>query len=67
MSRTIRWWYGKQKYIDFGRKFNPFRFKHESKFVRTKLHRAYRRNNKIRIQKGIEIEIEKKTNGWITH
>ena len=46
---------------------NPFYFRHDLKIVRIKLHRASRRNNKVLLQKGKDIELEIKTNGWETH
>lgn len=80
MSNTIRWWqkrsnfarlshdeqqyykkYVKWKYI------NPFYSKHELKYLRVEQHRALRRNNKIRLQKGFDIETPQKTCGWMTH
>lgn len=73
----MRWWHkNKNKFIFeniFGncipiwKEVNPFYYKHEYKLVRVKIHRALRRNNKIKIQKGFDVEVEQKTNGWITH
>jgi hypothetical protein len=77
MSGTLRWWHkSKNVFIHEKRSggctplyasINPFYFRHEYKLIRVKIHRALRRNNKIRLQKGFEIEPEQKTNGWITH
>lgn len=77
MSRTLRWWHKNKNQFIHEKRFggctplytsiNPFYFRHEYKMIRVKIHRALRRNNKIRLQKGFEIESERKTNGWITH
>jgi len=77
MSRTIRWyqiperiktlpprrkaWIHPWKYI------NPFYYRHERKEARVEEHRKYRHRNRIRIAKGMDILIEPKTNGWLTH
>lgn len=49
------------------KEINPFFFRHEYKLIRVKIHRATRRNNKIKLQRGWDIEPEIKTNGWMTH
>ena len=77
MSRTLRWWHKRKNKFIFEKRLslhtslyvniNPFYFRHEHKLLRVKIHRASRRNNKIRLQKGFEIESERKTNGWMTH
>lgn len=71
MSRTKRWW---NKPINLNqflilsyKNINPFYFRHEDKFIRIKQQRALRRNNKIQLSKGWEIEKEQKTNGWLTY
>jgi hypothetical protein len=77
MSRTIRWYQipEKVKKLTKARKvwihpwkyINPFYFRHEHKLVRVEEHRKYRHRNKIRVEKGMDIFIEPKTNGWLTH
>lgn len=74
MSRTIRWYHKihnkarlKISIIHPWKQINPYYFKHELRIIRIKIHRQVRRNNKIRLQKGWDIELEQKTNGWITH
>lgn len=77
MSRTYRWWHRKrnaflfEKYLSdltpVWKNINPFYFRHELKIIRVKLHRASRKNNKVLLQKGRDIEPEIKTNGWETH
>lgn len=77
MGKTIRWYHKSHNIMRLNRKiasmihpwkqFNPYWFKHELKFIRVKIHRQARRNNKIRLQKGWDIELEQKTNGWITN
>mgnify|MGYP006959932308 CR=1 FL=1 len=46
---------------------NPRFYRHEKKFLRVIHHRNSRRNNKLRLKKGWEIEPEVRTNGWLTH
>ena len=46
---------------------NPFYFRHEKKEIRVEEHRKYRHRNRIRVEKGMDILIEPKTNGWLTH
>ena len=59
---------GRQRmYMHPYKEINPFFFKHELKLIRVKMHRALRRSNKVRLIKGLEIETEEKTNGWLTH
>lgn len=77
MSKTLRWWQKKKNVFIFikhmgnctpvWKNINPFYFRHDLKIVRIKLHRASRRNNKVLLQKGKDIELEIKTNGWETH
>lgn len=75
MSHTIRWWNNPnlkkvsrriREYI-LKYKVNPFYFRHEDKFIRVKQHREFRHINRIRLQKGLDVLIEPKTNGWLTH
>jgi len=75
MSRTRRWWHKPKSaawlkaydyYFHSYKVLNPCCYSHESKFVRTKIHRAYRRCNKVRIAKGMDAIVERKTNGWNT-
>jgi len=77
MSRTRRWWHKHKNYMRLNERYrwfidnypniNPFYFRHDYKLVRIKIHRSVRRLNKIRLQKGREVEEETKTNGWETH
>ena len=79
MSKTIRWYQTPEKIKKFTRNkeenifinpwkyTNPFYFKHENKIIRIKEHRKYRHRNKIRVEKGMDILIEPKTNGWLSH
>ena len=68
MGKTIRW-FNKPNTVSrlAGRNVNPYYFKHERREVRTELHRESRHANRIRLKKGIDVEPERKTNGWITH
>lgn len=61
MSKTIRWY---QKY---DMTYNPYWHRHELKDVRIALHRRYRHRNKIAIKNGIDIELERRTTGWVTY
>jgi len=63
MSRTKRWWNIKGNWSNI----NPYCFKHEYYLIRQKIHRAYRRCNKVRVKKGMDVIKEQKTNGWITY
>lgn len=78
MSRTIRWWqrpvnfwewydvFGDSKVVKgIWKQINP-RYNYEKlyKWQRQKIHRIFRHNNKIRLQKEINIELEPKTHGW---
>ncbi len=79
MSNTIRWYQIPEKIKKLNRTrrvwitihpwkyINPFYFKHEIKEIRIEEHRKYRHRNKIRIEKDMEILIEPKTNGWLSH
>ena len=77
MSKTYRWWNNIKDmerismhtayFINICRGVNPYWFRHDYKQLRAKLHRRSRRNNKIMLQKGIDIEIEMKTRGWETY
>ena len=77
MSRTYRWW---NKHKNLARlpesrlwwwkewsTVNPFYFRHDRAILRAKMHRALRRLNKIKLQKGRDVEPLVKTNGWMTH
>ncbi len=79
MTRTYRWFHKPQNRfrLSDSRQFeitcpepwnalNPFYFRHEFKQIRKKMHRALRRNNKIFLQKGWEIQSFQNTNGWNT-
>jgi hypothetical protein len=77
MGKTLRWW-NKPKnkarlnmlraaFIHPWKVINPFFFRHERKEVRVELHRGSRHSNRIRVKKGMDIEKERKTNGWETH
>ena len=75
MSRTYRWWHKPKNaaylvshdyYYHPFKVLNPCCYKHERKFIRTKIHRAYRRCNSVRVNKGLDPISERKTNGWIT-
>lgn len=77
MSKTIRWYHRHHNKVRLNRKtvsmihpwkqINPYYFRHERKIIRIKIHRQMRRNNKIRLQKGLDIELERKTNGWVSY
>ena len=79
MSRTIRWYQIPKKVKNLNRTrkawlsicpwnyINPFYFRHENKYVRIEEHKKYRHRNRIRVDKGMDILIEPKTNGWLTH
>ena len=77
MSDTIRWYQIPEKTKKLTKKrkawihpykyINPFYFRHEDKFVRVEQHREYRHINRIRIKKDMDILIEPKTHGWLTH
>lgn len=74
MSKTIRWYQRlhnrvrlKMSTINSWKPTNPYWFRHELRKIRVKIHRQFRRNNKIRLQKGWDIEMEPKTNGWVTN
>lgn len=54
-------------YIPVWKQWNPRYYRHERKIMRVKLHRRTRRGNKMRLQKGWDIEPEIKTNGWESH
>lgn len=61
MGKTVRWW---QK---IGYEYNPYHMKHELKEIRIQIHRAIRHLNKVRIKKGVDIEAESKTCGWVSY
>lgn len=61
MGKTIR------GYHRLSKSWNPYYYTHELKSIRTTLHRKFRHFNRIAIQKGIDVEKEPKTNGWITY
>ncbi len=75
MSYTVRWYQIPEKIRKFKKLanvclwhyVNPFYFKHEKKLIRVKQHRKYRHLNNINIQRGMDILIEPKTNGWLTY
>lgn len=74
MSKTIRWYQRlhnrvrlKISKINSWEQTNPYWFRHELKKIRIKIHRQVRRDNKVRLQKGWDIEMEQRTNGWITN
>jgi len=77
MSNTIRWYQIPRKikklnryrksWIHLWKYINPFYYRHDHKIARIEQHRVYRHRNRIRIQKGMEILIEPKTNGWLTY
>lgn len=77
MGKTIRWYHKSHNQVRLNRKMlstihpwkqiNPYCFRHERRIIRVKIHRQTRRNNRIRLQKGWDIELEQKTNGWITY
>ncbi len=75
MGKTIRWWNNPRMKKLSARirtainnwNVNPFYFKHELKEIRTELHRKSRHANRIRLDKGLDIEPERKTCGWETH
>ena len=75
MSRTYRWWHKAKNaawlkaydyYFHPYKVINPHCSRHESKMIRAKIHRAYRRCNRIRVAKGMDVIVERKTNGWMT-
>lgn len=59
MSDTKRWYYS---FLDY----NSYWYRHEIKEIRIALHRSYRRYNKFLLKKLRDIEIEKRTCGWIS-
>ena len=59
MTRTIRCWHEDHD-------FDPNWYRHESKLIRRWLHRASRHFNKTQIMKGWDVEVERKTCGWMT-
>lgn len=61
MSKTTRWYYLFNKF------YNTYWFKHELKSIRIKLHRKFRHKNKLNIKRGLDTEVESKTNGWKTY
>ena len=77
MCKTIRWYQRHHNQVRLNRKMlstfnpwkqiNPYYFRHERKIIRVKIHRQTRRNNRIRLQKGWDIELEQKTNGWVSY
>lgn len=77
MGKTYRWWNNIKDmarmnvntalFANICRNVNPYWLRHECKQLRVKLHRRSRRNNKIMLQKDIDIEIEMKTRGWETY
>ena len=75
MSRTMRWWQRPKSHCkiigvwwwNIWDNINPYYFKHEYKKRRVVQHRNSRHENKIRIEKGQDVEKEIKTEGWETH
>lgn len=77
MGKTIRWYQRHRNKVRLNRKtlsaihswkqINPYYFRHERKIVRVKIHRQTRRNNRVRLQKGWDVELEQKTNGWVSY
>ena len=80
MSKTTRWW--QKPHTQFRmrwrpedsklndpvwKQWNPRHCRHERKIMRVRLHRNTRRENKIRLKKGRDIEPETRTCGWLTH
>lgn len=78
MTHTTRWWHisehikkltkKRKEFIKSTQgKINPFYFRHDRKQERIETHRSSRHDNRIRLQKGLDIEKEWKTNGWMTY
>ena len=75
MSRTTRWWSKAKSHCkiigvcwwNVWDNVNPYNYKHESKKRRVVQHRNNRRENKLRIKLGRDVEKELKTQGWETH
>lgn len=75
MSRTKRWWQRRKSHCkillctwwNIWDDINPYYFKHEYKKLRIIQHRNNRRENKLRIKKGQDVEKEIRTEGWETH
>lgn len=75
MGKTIRWWNNPRikklsaKIKQFAQNWNinPFYARHERKEIRVELHRESRHANRIRIDRGMDIEPERRTCGWETH